>query len=325
MDHFERLYSLHCVLRARRTPIPMRELEERLECSRATVHRTITHMRDALGAPVINAPGSGYFYDLSQAPFELPGIWFRPEELEALLLMDHLVDNLQPGVLREHLKPVRRKLRELLDQGTVGRRRFPVERFKLLQAHARRLKHNQLALVCRAVIDRSQLEFRYAGRVKRTVSNRVVSPQRVVYYRDQWYLDAWDHDADGLRTFSVDRMQQVAVAPRPALDIEAEEIDAEVLPSYGIFAGKPRARARLLFTPARATWVADEIWHPDQRTQFRTDGSFELSVPYCDPRELLGEILRHGAEVSVLGPKTLIRAVADEHRRALALYSVRET
>ncbi|NKC10923.1 MAG: hypothetical protein GKR94_01575 [Gammaproteobacteria bacterium] len=49
--------------------------------------------------------------------------------------------------------------------------------------------------------------------------------------------------------------------------------------------------------------MAGELWHPDQRTQFRTDDSFEPSVPYRDPRELLGEILRHGAEVTVLGPK----------------------
>lgn len=99
MDHLERMYALHQTLRVRRHPAPTSELMDLLECSRSTLHRTIGHMRDYLGAPILNTPGRGYFYDKAAGKFELPGLWFRRGELEALLVMDHLLEGVQPGIL----------------------------------------------------------------------------------------------------------------------------------------------------------------------------------------------------------------------------------
>jgi hypothetical protein len=53
----------------------------------------------------------------------------------------------------------------------------------------------------------------------------------------------------------------------------------------------------LRFSSHAAQWVADEIWHPGQRTHWLDDGRFELSIPYHESPELVGEIMRWMPEV----------------------------
>ena len=291
----------------------------RLECSRSTLHRAMERLR-ILGAPVTNVPGEGYFYDRTADAFELPGMWFRADELEALLVMDRLLERLEPGVLTSRIGPIRARLQRQLKSAVPGPRRFPAHRIRILPAHARRVAPDALVIVMSAVVERRQLCFAYAGRVAASIAERRVSPQRLVYYRDQWYMDAWDEDKRSLRTFSVDRMTNVDVLRVAATECDERELDAELTPGYGIFAGAAVETARLLFSPERARWVADECWHSGQQGRFRRDGSYELSVPYSDPRELLGEVLRHGAEVKVLEPPEFVKLVRDSLVRAAGHY-----
>ena len=53
-----------------------------------------------------------------------------------------------------------------------------------------------------------------------------------------------------------------------------------------------------------------EEWHPEQKGTLNPDGSYTLEIPYADERELLGDILRFGADVEVLGPTSLKKSMA---------------
>ena len=311
MPNFERIYALHQSLRSRRYPASTDELMAELECSRSTLQRALADMRDFLGAPILNVPGRGYFYDRTVDRFELPGLWFRRDELEALLVMEHLLGSVQPGLLSLHINPLRDRLKALLDAGVTGRQPFPSHRVRILRAHARTVRAAQFVPVATAVVERRRLGFIYAGRAAGTTARRTVSPQRLVYYRDQWYLDGWDEDKNNLRTFAIDRMGETEVLDRSAREVADAELDAALTSSYGLFAGPAEQQARLIFTPERARWVADELWHPDQSGRYLSDGRYELTVPYSDPRELVGEILRYGKDVEVVEPGSLIDLVCE--------------
>ena len=316
-----RIYRLHRMLASRRgRPASTQSLMAEMQCSRSTLHRTLTHLRDDLGAPVLNAPSRGYFYDRQAESFELPGIWFRPDELEALLVMDHFIEQLQPGLLHDQVKELRSKIRDLLSAGTRTARRFPADRVRILAAHARRVTNRQLTPVIGALIARRQLAFTYDGRATSKAEERRASPQRLVHYRDQWYADCYDENKHALRTFAVDRMANSRPLADAARDIPDAQLDAELTGGYGIFAGAPRHEAHLVFTAQRAQWVADEVWHPDQVGTFREDGSYELAIPYADPRELLGEILRYGPDVQVVAPSSLVALVRERLAKAAAQY-----
>ena len=67
--------------------------------------------------------------------------------------------------------------------------------------------------------------------------------------------------------------------------------------------------------------MAQETWHPKQKGQYETDGSWRLEFPYADHRELIMDILKFGADVEVLAPTDLRQRVADEAARMTQLYA----
>jgi predicted DNA-binding transcriptional regulator YafY len=163
-----------------------------------------------------------------------------------------------------------------------------------------------------ALLQRKRLALDYQARGTGERTQREVSPLRLVHYRENWYLDAWCHLRKGLRNFAVDAIVDAHLLDTPAKEVSDATLDATFGPSYGIFSGGRVRWARLHFTPERAAWVKDEQWHPQQQGKLLPDGGYELRIPYADHRELLMDILKHGAHCEVLGPGSLRRVVAGE-------------
>ena len=121
MSKVERLYHLHNILNQRRTPISRQDLMERLGCSQATLYRLIGELRDFLGAPIEqDEENRGFYYDRSyEQPFDLPGIWISPGELQALLTARQVLGNVQPGLLEGELKSLQGRITSLLQKKGV--------------------------------------------------------------------------------------------------------------------------------------------------------------------------------------------------------------
>ncbi|WP_423823346.1 WYL domain-containing protein [Salinisphaera sp. SPP-AMP-43] len=322
MNVFDRIYALHKQLAGARRPVPKATLEARLECSPATVKRIIRDMRLYLDAPIeYDREYNGYYYaGEADARFELPGLWFDAAELVSLLAMDQLLETLEPGLLSADLAPVRRRLERILESRAMGTGELSA-RTRVLRATARR-PGSAFADVAGALAMRRRLTMRYHGRVRDRVTERSVSPQRLVYYRDNWYLDGWCHDAEGLRSFSIDRIQSADIDTVAATDMDPQSLDAMLGSGYGIFSGTAGQTAVLRFSAAAARWVADEQWHPDQAGEWRDDGAFELRVPYAASEELLRDVLAYGPEVEVVAPASLREAAAERLARAAAIYEL---
>lgn len=322
MDKFDRIFQLHAILAARKTPIPLEDLMARLECSKATLYRAINTLKDTLRAPVaFDADVGGFRYaDATGAgAFELPGMWFTPAELQALAVMQRLLKDVGGGLLSEHLGPLTKRLDELTRHGRLnlgqaaGRLRFP--------AIASRPPGPAFQAVASATLQRKQLWIEYHARGSDERSERKVSPQRVTHYRESWYLDAWDECKAALRCFAIDRILRATVLDEVAVDVADTELDTHYASAYGIFGGVADKVAVLRFTPERARWVADEVWHPEQGGTSLEDGSYELRIPYRDSRELVMDILRHGPHVVVMEPESLVEEVRRQIEGALERYT----
>ncbi len=322
MSKVERLYHLHNILSQRRTPISRHDLMDRLECSQATLYRLINELRDFLGAPIEQHPETkAFYYDRSyDQSFELPGIWISPDELQALLTAREVLTDVQPGLLEDELNSLQGRISKLLQQKGVEAE-SDGSRIHIHHTAGRPVPQRMFQDVLGALVGRKQLHIRYHGRERDAISDRDVSPLRLTQYRNSWYLDAWCHRAEGLRSFALERIVEQQVLDRPARNIPNQEMADHFDQSYGIFSGPAHHQAKLLFTPERARWVADERWHPDQQGEWLKDGSYRLKVPFSRPQELIMDIMRHGAEVKVLGPDFLRQAVIDSTRRSLDRYS----
>lgn len=320
MNPFDRIYGLHKELSAARHPVAKKTLEERLECSPATVKRIIRDMRLYLNAPIeYDRERNGYYYADAEGPrFELPGLWFNASEVVALLAMDQLLETTEPGFLARDLAPIRGRLERILGSRQMGAGEL-ARRVRILRSVARPAGA-YFRPVAGALAARRRLRIVYHGRARDTQTEREVSPQRLTYYRDNWYLDAWCHTSSGLRTFALDRIRAAEMLDSRAKSVPERALEAELASGYGIFSGTADETAVLRFSPEDARWVADEAWHPDQTGAWLADGRYELRVPYARPEELIRDILAHGAGVEVVAPASLRRSVREDLERALALY-----
>jgi len=318
MDRMQRIFKLHQILAARRYPVPRGQLETELECSRASLTRIIAEMRDFFDAPIeFDKEAGGYRY--SRAAFELPGLWFTPSELLALSAAQQLLAEAQPGLLDGQLAPLKARIDKLLGQEHLGGGEL-ARRLRILRMAARQPDTPIFQTVAGATAQRQRLRLEYHGRERDAVTERTVSPQRLVHYRDNWYLDAWCHERDALRNFALDRIRSAKALAQAARDIPDGQIDAHYRTTYGIFGGSATHRAVLRFTPERARWIADERWHPNQQDRWLEDGRFERSLPYADPRELILDILKYGPDVEVVEPPQLRKEIARRLKAAAAQY-----
>lgn len=286
----------------------MSALKEELEVSEASIKRDIEFLRDRLCCPLDwDRARKGYVIrddPLTGARFELPGLWFDSSEVWALLTMLQLLEGIQPGLLEDQVNPLKERLRSLLTQGTSSAK--PIEKkVKLIHFAPRKVEPKDFQLIAGALLEGKRLQLSYWNRERKEATERQISPQQLVHYRENWLLDAWCHQKNAIRTFALEAIKKVQLLPEKAYEVSQEELREHFESGYGIFAGQARHRARLKFTPERAQWVAAESWHPDQSSCHLKDGSYVLEVPYSNDQELIMDLLRHSPEVEVLGPPAL--------------------
>jgi predicted DNA-binding transcriptional regulator YafY len=175
--------------------------------------------------------------------------------------------------------------------------------------------------IAHSTLHRKQINIHHFNRQSGKTVERIISPQQLVHYRDNWYVDAWSHLRKEVRSFAVD-----AITDCEQLDVEAKELDTDQLrlsmqSGYGIFGGAVKGWAKLKFTPERARWVKHEEWHPNQRSAMKKDGSLELEIPFSDERELLGDLLRFGPDVEIIEPHSLKKMASEAIQKMARLYS----
>ncbi len=320
MDKIERITALHRILKASRYPVTVKRLQEELGCSRATAYRDLAYLRDALMAPIEGDGEAGFRYNAAEGErFELPGLWLSSEELYALLASQQLLARTGGGVLSTALAPLQKRIEGLLADH-AGIDHWPMDRVRVIPHRGRRLDETGFRTVAAAVLERRQLGFEYRARSTDEKTRRTVSPQRITHYRDNWYLDAWDHEREALRSFAVDRIGNARLLDEAARDIGSEELNQHLASSYGIFSGEPKGWATIVFSAKAARWVADEQWHSRQQGRWLPDGRYELKVPYSVSRELLMDVLHYGADAEIVEPTVLREQAKSLLALALANY-----
>ena len=332
MSKTARLYKIEMLIRQFGS-VSFAQLIDALEISPATLKRDLDYLRSQLGAPITYDAGSrGYRFDdpgrsaaaaaASSGPrHELPGLWFSERELYSLLMAHQLLSGLDAdGMLSRHLQPLLDRIHELLGPGGQADSKSLMKRVKIIGALRRPVPPEHFERMGEALMRRRRLHMRYLTRARGEVGEREVSPQRLVHYRNTWYLDAWCHSRERLLRFALDAVQEASVLDSRAKDVAMRQVQAEMDTGYGIYAGGTRQLALLRFSPQAAPWISREEWHPEQQGRLLDDGSWELSLPYMDETELVMDLLRQGEQVQVLAPDSLRLTVQRRLAAALAVY-----
>lgn len=294
-----------------------------LEISKATFKRDLEYLRSRSKADIeYDRFLGGYKFkegsDINK--IELTGIWFSEKEATALVLMQHLLSSLdQGGLIGPHIEPLTAIIDDILGQSETTAKELR-KRIKVLGMGSRKNSMDNFSEIGAALLKRNRLLIEYYAKGKDENTEREISPQRLIYYRENWYLDAYCHMRDGLRSFAVDGIRSAVLTNTKAQDVSDKECQEHFAESYGIFSGKATQRAKLRFTPEHARWVSGENWHGQQVGSFDKEGYFNLEFDYNQDPELVMDILKHGSGVEVIGPATLKKRVAEELKKALGFY-----
>lgn len=322
MTKTARVYKIEMLIR-NRGHVSFQTLLDELEVSPATLKRDLDYLKDQLGAPIVyDRFLNGYKFgeEFRGQKHELPGLWFSERELYSLLMANQLLGELDSeGVISRHLQPLLERIHLLLGTGEADAKAL-LKRVKIISPAKRPVPTQCFEMVGEALLKRRRLHMRYLTRGRGEVSERDVSPQRLVHYRNTWYLDAWCHTREKLLRFALDAIEQAVALETKAKEVPLKQVESEMDGGYGIYAGAKRRWATLSFQAQAAQWVSREEWHPEQRGQWLAEGTFELQIPFTDETEVVMDILRHGNQVRVLAPDSLAERVAQQLETAATQY-----
>ena len=325
-NNTERLYRIEALIRARGC-VSFATLLEELEVSRATLKRDLEYLRSRMGAPIeYDREANGYRFGAdvqAGGRHELPGLWFSEAELYSLLTAQQLLAGLDgDGLLSRHLQPLLDRIRALLGHGEGADAATALsQRIRVVTAWRRPVPSRFFERVAAALLQRRRLHLRYLSRSRGELGERDVSPQRLVHYRNTWYLDAWCHRSEALRRFALDAIEAAEPLEAAAQELPLAEVQAQMDSGYGIYAGGRRQWATLHFDATAARWASREEWHPQQQGRWLEGGGYELRLPYVDATELVMDVLRQGEQVRVVSPASLVQAVKARLERAAAQYA----
>ena len=159
------------------------------------------------------------------------------------------------------------------------------------------------------------LRLVYYSASRDVVSERIVDPIRIVLVDNNSYLQAWCRQAEGVRLFRFDRIEEAtelaeaADPPRHATD-ETAGLD--------LFSDDPAVALARLRIRADYGWVLDQ--YPMHPVVVHPDGDVEATMRFATLDWIARLLLGFGSGVTVLGPPELVTAVRERSTAALAAY-----
>jgi len=311
-----RLISIILMLQRRGT-LKAGELAEELGVSERTVHRYMS-MLDELGIPIYSERGPYGGFSLVRG-YKLPPLIFTPEEATALYLGAELVrdiwgasyfdaavaataklDNVLPDAL---LQEVRQAQRGLLVTGWLRRDYGPWAPI--------------LDDLRRAVARRRRTVLSYQS-FRQEVTQRTVDPYALALQWGNWYLVAYCHLRGDLRTFRVDRIQQVETREE-TFEVPASFSAREHLMQMTQERPATYYRVAVRFEPEVAHVVRERYEEWQELTE-QADGSVTLAFDASDLAWPCRWVLTYQDKATVIGPPELAAMVRDAAQSIAARY-----
>lgn len=327
MSQTLRVYRIIQML-SNRLSVPRQDFEEEFEVSFATLKRDLTFLREQLNAPIVFSRHLNG-YQLSKVNnlgpvFQMPGMWLNANEAYALITANSLLESIEPGIVSKHIAPLKERLLELIGRTDKTKSSEEMlaeisERVQVIQSLRHRFPLEQFQSVAYAAINGLRLSVCFNDQA---IDSDVVelSPQRITYYRENWFLDAWSHSLNALRTYPMDVFKSTHVTDLEAHFLSKEQVDEVLNTGYGAYTGQVRQTAVLDFSPDRADALKRLTWHDENNGTWLESGWYRVSVEYNNEHALIKDILRHCPGILVQEPAALKAKVIEAMQAGLKLY-----
>ncbi len=296
-------------------------LAEHFEINRKTAQRDIEFMRDRMKAPLVYIPEQrGFAYE--DSAFELPGFWLEEESLTSLLLAYRLVSAVPDKALKASLRSFLEQILEKISfQKQISLRQLSS---KISVRNIQYSKTTEVIYhaILEALLSGKPVSIQYHSPHNAEITSRDILPLHLLHYMGTWHIIAHCALKNELRDFVLSRIKTITpCAETIASRFSSEHVREYIRRTFGIFHGKETKEVCLCFTKDVSPWIAEQVWHPAQKTFIKKDGRLCLTIPVSDFREIKREILKYGSQVEVVSPKSLRMEIKQEIEKMKKIYT----
>jgi predicted DNA-binding transcriptional regulator YafY len=313
--------------RARATGVTIDELATRCDVTTRTIRRDLQALEEA-GFPIFDDRSR----DDGRTRWVLNGQAFKGlaagltvAELCALYFSRTLVESLAGTPFRDEVRSAFDKLgagltphmRQFLDQlpQVIAAKPDPLRR----RADDEGEQQAIAARALEATLYHRQAIVTYHSRSSDRTKTYLVQPYRLAYAQGGLYLLAYVPEYGEVRTFAVERIQELSLQEDRFTPIE--ELDDAAFPnSLGVHSG-PTERVAIEFQQAVADYVRAREWHRSQALTAAEHGAVRMTLDVCLDQALKSWIMSFGPFAKVVAPESLAREIADQFEKGRALYS----
>lgn len=303
----QRMLQIHEAIRSGRYPNATR-LARELEVSTKSIQRDIDFMRDRMGLPIAyDQQRWGYHYTQEVSAF--PSLQITEGELFALVVAEKAVQQYRGTNFEQPLLSALKKLAAALPE-TVSLHLADWDQTVSFRTSAETLLNLEIFDgLARATARRQQLEivYRKPGRV--APEPRIVDPYHLANINGEWYLFAFDHLRQDVRTFVPARIQSLRPTGKTFRRAAGFSMDERLRGSFGVHSGEGRFEVAIRFSPRVADYIREKRWHPSQMLVERRDGGVELRLKLSSLGEIERWVLGWGGDAKVVRPPELVRSV----------------
>jgi predicted DNA-binding transcriptional regulator YafY len=173
-----------------------------------------------------------------------------------------------------------------------------------------------------AIKNKKRVCFDYEKFWDENEENRCVDPYALKEYDGRWYVLAKDRKDAFVKTFGLDRMQNLDItneAIETPIDFDIEEYFRY---SFGIVSslGQKPQEIILSFDPFQGKYIKSLPLHDSQEILIDNDKELRIRMKLFITIELVMKILSFGENVKVLKPKELVKKIQSKLKSTLGLY-----
>ena len=280
------------------------------ECTRKTVQRDVTYLKDSLGAPIeYDYFRKGYYYTVPG--WRLPGLDLTEGELFLLLVAGRMAEQYKGTPLAANLEGLFTKIRATLpDKVTIDPTYFKTQLISFHGHPVREISQKIWIGIFKALRANKVIQISYQKPGSTAPEQREVEPLHMACIDGEWYLIAYCLLRKDLRHFGISRIVSVKQTRRT---FKPREFDPKAYfeNRFARYIGAPEEKHQIVirFTGEAAQWVTERIWHPKQRIKKQSNGNAILSFPAPVLYEVKRWVLQWGADAEVIEPRELRESI----------------
>ena len=275
--------------------------------SRSTLYSDFAHMKEEYGADIVRNKDGKYFYQDSN--FSIDKAPLDPEDKKLLEMATNIFRIFSSS-------PIYSKFESTIDKIVTGSKISKTDKKKIncIQPEKANSVIGVLYIepILNAILDKSSIEIEYQKQGQ-APEKKTLSPYLLKQVDQHWYLIAYDNQNSKLiKNYSLDKILSVKLSDEPYKYDPTFDAEEFFKYSYGIYHNYKDTpqKIKLEFKDPYINTIINYPLSPYQTHSLSKDGKkLTVNLELYDSWEIVTEILKYGASVKVLAPKSLAKKI----------------